>query len=326
MDKTNETIETRYGVPNKSQPSSSSRRSTKQQQNNNFIANLRRSFKTQKCTKTLLAVFLASLTLIIMSLVALAIILPLVLKKQSLTTASCVLPYVRSSSTGNCVNILIDFNNCGADGNICLSNYTSCSNGLCSTVPVIQLTSYTSIWTGAINGPSDDDIFNMTLPFAIQVYTTTSSFIQLTTNGVICLSTCSNAWLETALPSSYFGAAVLPYWDDLFIYSKTWQGIYYASQGTTPNRTLVFEYYTSHYGSPTEYYHFQVKFFEATPGVVQFIYYDAFDTGASCTVGVQGSSSTQKTQYSFDQTNSIQANLILTFYTSSGTYTNSTIG
>ncbi|CAF4552664.1 unnamed protein product [Rotaria socialis] len=290
MDKTNETIETRYDVPNKSQSSSSSRRPTKQQQHNNFIANLRRFFKTQKYTKTLLTVFLASLTLIIMSLVALAIILPLVLQKQSLTTASCVLPYVRSSSTGNCVNILIDFNNCGADGNICLSNYTSCSGGLCSTVPVIQLTSYTSIWTGAINGPSDDDTFNMTLPFDIQVYTTTSSFIQLTTNGVICLSTCSDAWLETALPSSYFGAAVLPYWDDLFIDSKTWQGIYYASQGTTPTRTLVLEYYTSRYGSPSEYYHFQVKFFEATPAVVQFIYYDAFDTGASCTVGVQGTS------------------------------------
>jgi hypothetical protein len=90
------------------------------------------------------------------------------------------------------------------------------------------------------------------------------------------------------LPTSSFGAAVLPYWDDLYIYSKTWQGIYYTSQGIAPNRELIFEYYMSHYGLPTLYYDFQVIFFEATPGVVQIIYFDASDRGISCTVGVQG--------------------------------------
>jgi hypothetical protein len=90
------------------------------------------------------------------------------------------------------------------------------------------------------------------------------------------------------LSSNLFGAAVLPYWDDLFIYSKTWQGIYFASQGNAPNRMLVFEYYMSHYGSPNEFYHFQVVFFEAMLGIVEFIYFEADDGGVSCTIGVQG--------------------------------------
>ncbi len=37
-----------------------------------------------------------------------------------------------------------------------------------------------------------------------------------------------------------------------------------------------------------EYYHFQAKFFETTPGVVQYIYYEISDRGSSSTVGVQG--------------------------------------
>jgi hypothetical protein len=48
----------------------------------------------------------------------------------------------------------------------------------------------------------------------------------------------------------------------------------------------------SHYGSPNEYYHFQVIFFEDKPDIVQFIYFDAYDTGVSCTVDVQGKTET----------------------------------
>jgi hypothetical protein len=106
---------------------------------------------------------------------------------------------------------------------------------------------------------------------------------------VICLGGCSNAFTETALPTSAFsGVTVLPFWDDLYIYADTSQGIYYQSQGIAPNRTLTFEYYCSHYLQPTAYYHFQVVFFENMPGVVQFIYYEATDGGASATIGVQG--------------------------------------
>ena len=67
---------------------------------------------------------------------------------------------------------------------MCSDNYTSCSAAVCSTVPVVQLSDASSIWTGGINGSADDDIFNITLPFAITLYNTSSNRIQVTTNGV----------------------------------------------------------------------------------------------------------------------------------------------
>lgn len=91
------------------------------------------------------------------------------------------------------------------------------------------------------------------------------------------------------MPTSAFpGVTLFPYWDDLFIYSGTSQGIYYGVEGNSPNRSLIFEYYMSHYGQSSQYYHFQVIFYEGLPGVVQYKYFDASDGGVTCTVGVQG--------------------------------------
>lgn len=104
----------------------------------------------------------------------------------------------------------------------------------------------------------------------------------------MCLGGCAATFTETALPTSAFsGVTVLAYWDDLYIYSGTQQGIYYGVQGNSPNRTLIFEFLTSHYQLPNEYYHFQVAFFEALPNVVQVKYFDVSDGGVTCTVGVQ---------------------------------------
>ena len=84
------------------------------------------------------------------------------------------------------------------------------------------------------------------------------------------------------------GATALAYWDDLYIYNNTAQGIYYQTEGITPNRTLTIEYYCSHYNLSNEYYHFQVIFFENMPGIIEYVYYDISDGGASCAIGVQG--------------------------------------
>jgi len=72
------------------------------------------------------------------------------------------------------------------------------------------------------------------------------------------------------------------------VYENTSQGIYYQTIGNNPNRTLIFEYYCSHYLAPHEYYHFQIVFFENKPNIVQYKYYDISDKGSNCTVGVQG--------------------------------------
>lgn len=103
------------------------------------------------------------------------------------------------------------------------------------------------------------------------------------------MGSCATTYTETALPSTSFpGATVFPYWDDLYIYASTSQGIYYETQGPAPNRTLIFEFYMSHFNQPTQFYHYQVIFFEGLPGIVQYKYFQATDGGVTCTIGVQG--------------------------------------
>jgi hypothetical protein len=101
----------------------------------------------------------------------------------SFSLANCVSPNALAPS-GSCVNILIDFNNCGAVGYNCSSNYTSCSAGACSVAPGVQLANPDVVWTAALNGSVDDDSYNLTLPFSVTLYNTTASVISVTTNGV----------------------------------------------------------------------------------------------------------------------------------------------
>ena len=82
---------------------------------------------------------------------------------------------------------------------------------------------------------------------------------------------------------------MFPFWDDLYMNSGTIQSAYYASTGTAPNRQLVFEYYTNRCCSfsATAVYRFRCIFYENTPNVVSFVYYQAPDGGNSATIGVQ---------------------------------------
>jgi hypothetical protein len=97
--------------------------------------------------------------------------------------AQCIYPYVQAT-TGQCVNILTDVNNCGTLKNMCPSNYSSCSAGQCSTMPSILSTNGTTIWSASINGSTDDASYNINLPFNITLYGTASGSLTVTTNGV----------------------------------------------------------------------------------------------------------------------------------------------
>jgi hypothetical protein len=100
-----------------------------------------------------------------------------------LSLVTCVFPFAQTPS-GDCVNTFIDFTNCGKIGHICPDNYTSCSNGVCSTAPNVQLNDPIPIFTAALNGSVDDRFYNLTVPFDITLYNTTTNFVQVTTNGV----------------------------------------------------------------------------------------------------------------------------------------------
>ncbi|KAF2766711.1 hypothetical protein EJ03DRAFT_297946 [Teratosphaeria nubilosa] len=110
---------------------------------------------------------------------------------------------------------------------------------------------------------------------------------------------------------------VLGYWDDLYIYSGTQQGIFYEVDGTAPNRNVTFEFYMSHYQSSEAYYHFLIKFFESRPHVVTFQYLSVSDCGSSATVGVESENAGHYEQYSFNQA-VIYPGLQLTLNTTSG--------
>jgi hypothetical protein len=54
-----------------------------------------------------------------------------------------------------------------------------------------------------------------------------------------------------------------------------------------PDRTTTFEFITSAYNRSTEYYHFQIIFFENLPNIVKYVYFEISDRGSSATIGVQ---------------------------------------
>jgi hypothetical protein len=100
-----------------------------------------------------------------------------------LASAPCPSGYVRTSS-GSCVNILIDFNNCGSIGYVCASSYTSCSNGACSGAPAVLLVGGVAVsgWGGNYN--VDDAFLSVSAPFSVTMYTTTTSTPAVQSNGV----------------------------------------------------------------------------------------------------------------------------------------------
>ncbi len=95
----------------------------------------------------------------------------------------CTYPNVLTSSA-TCVNVLIDRNNCGMVGNICNDSYRSCSGGVCSMAPAVQLYDPIIVWMGALNGSADFTYFDVTLPFNITLYNSTTDNVAVSTTGV----------------------------------------------------------------------------------------------------------------------------------------------
>ncbi|CAF0841066.1 unnamed protein product [Adineta steineri] len=232
------------------------------------------------------------------------------------TTISCSSGYIPAPS-GICVNIQIDFNNCGSIGYVCSSNYTSCSAGVCSTVPAVQLVGGIGVFSSL---PIDDDVAHVHLPLSITMYNYSTSNVTISSNGIVCLGGCSDTYSNGNLPeSSISPPTAFGYWSDLYIQSHTSQNIYYGVDGIAPNRTTTFEFYTTHFGNNNQYYHFQIVFYENMPNIVKYIYFQASDGGVSATIGVQKSSNGPSITYSVDRANSVTSNMTLIFDTSAGT-------
>ena len=95
----------------------------------------------------------------------------------------CLSPYAESVM-GVCVNLLIDVNNCGELKNICGSNYTSCSAGVCSNLSSIIISDGTFIWAASVNKSIDDAYYGVNIPFNITLYNVKTTYVSVSTNGV----------------------------------------------------------------------------------------------------------------------------------------------
>jgi hypothetical protein len=156
-------------------------------------------------------------------------------------------------------------------------------------------------------GLSDDGDIGITIPFPFSFYGVSSTQLCIGNNGVIVfgVADCTVAFTNTALPGSFGGAAIAPYWDDFFQPSGN---VYWAVQGTSPNQSVIIEWDRAHYNGGSETSgRAQVEAILGEDGSISFQYQNTtfgtpatFDHGISATIGLQNADSSLVNQYSFD--------------------------
>jgi hypothetical protein len=161
--------------------------------------------------------------------------------------------------------------------------------------------------TGTGLGLGDDASIGITIPFAVPFFGVSSTQLCIGNNGVIVfgVSTCSVVFTNTALPGSFGGAAIAPYWDDFFQPSGN---VYWGTDGVSPNRRVIVEWDRAHYNSGAETSgRAQVEAIIGENGSISFQYQNTafgtpatFDHGVSATIGLQNADSSLVNQYSFD--------------------------
>jgi hypothetical protein len=142
-----------------------------------------------------------------------------------------------------------------------------------TAAPTVVLSSPTAIFNSSVN--HDDDLAARVMPFSISLCGFSFNNVTVSSNGVLGFGIS---------PSGY---AVAPFWADLYINQGTSQGVYYEVDGSSPSRVLTFEYYASYYNQSSQYYHFQILFYENNTGSFTFKYFNITDKGVNAVVGYQ---------------------------------------
>lgn len=99
-----------------------------------------------------------------------------------IATPQCPSSYIRTPY-GSCVNLLIDFDNCGSIGQICTTNYTACSNGACIATIVTPLTGDTVVPGRRGSFTVDNATISISISFAVSMYGFTTSSVTICSNG-----------------------------------------------------------------------------------------------------------------------------------------------
>ena len=155
--------------------------------------------------------------------------------------------------------------------------------------------------TGTALGLGDDDTFDVTLPFPLGFYGTTSNQLTISNNGGAIVG-APGAYLgfqNTTLPATSLpGPGIFPLWDD---FDSESGDVYTDVRGAAPNRQFIVEWFNRmHYSANADGATFELILDE--DGTIQFEYADVAYTndtspsdppdctgGACATIGLQGS-------------------------------------
>jgi uncharacterized protein (TIGR03382 family) len=183
-------------------------------------------------------------------------------------------------------------------------------NSVVSYIEEPALYSYRTI-TGTSLAVTDESMANITSPFPIPFAGGAGqTALRVGMNGGIRFGTTGSLGFSNgALPSTTGTTLVAPFWDDLFPGPTAADNVFWAVQGTAPNRELVIEWrnvhhYSTRTATPANTLTFQVVFFEGQSEIL-YNYKDVvvgnttLDKGAGATVGVQVGAATA-TQHSYN--------------------------
>jgi len=172
--------------------------------------------------------------------------------------------------------------------------------------------------TGTETLPSSDDswVGNINLQFFFNYYGTDYSQLAIGNNGLLFSGTGTSQYVNqpiTQTPSIH--GLIASFWDDIVTWGSA-GAIYYETQGTSPNRKFVVEWYDNqHYYSSTSGITFEAILYEGTNNIL-FQYKDVdfgsvygstgsdlppYNNGGSATVGIEDPIGNIGLQYSFNQ-------------------------
>jgi hypothetical protein len=116
----------------------------------------------------------------------------------------------------------------------------------------------------------------------------------VSSNGLVQFGTSFYDYINVCLPTTFYAAMVVAYWDDLRT-DGVGEGVFTATTGQSPNREFIVEWRAHYYGHAGTA-RFEVIFRESS-GIIRIRYGADLDHGASATVGLQ-QSATRADQFS----------------------------
>ena len=146
----------------------------------------------------------------------------------------------------------------------------------------------------------DDNVVQVSLPFAFSFYGQTYNSAFVATNGYLNFLAANSIFTNSAIPSN--GApngAIYPFWDDMFVGTGSTM---WTDELQSPHRFLV-EWRNVHFfGDTTRRVDFEVILYETGQILTQYrnIAADGRERGNSATLGIENESGTVALQYSFN--------------------------